>query len=53
MSKEELIAALKELLNDDSRDMEANHVDADELLLKFIDDDEIRQAFESIEKYYS
>ncbi len=30
-----------------------DHVEADQLLLKYIDDDQVTFAFESIEKWYS
>jgi hypothetical protein len=50
MSKEELIKQL-ELLK--KYDQEYAHVRADELLLEYIGDYEIMQAFEAIEKWYA
>lgn len=51
MEKQELIAELKELKK--LKDPESEHIHADELLLKFINDDDITKAFEDIDKRYS
>lgn len=51
MSKEELIAELK-LCRQDS-DVEYAHIRADDLLIKFINDDEIEDAYNSIPKRYA
>ena len=51
MKKEELVDALHELSTDD--DTEDAHIKADELLLKYINDDEINEAFHSIDKWYA
>lgn len=51
MSKEELIEQLNSL-SDDS-DVEGNHIEADELLIAYINDEDVKQAFESISKWYS
>ncbi len=52
MDREELIKKLKELATK-NRDEESDHVKADELLLQFIDDQEIADAFRSIKKWYA
>ena len=52
MSKTELIDKLNELGEKD-RDIEANHLAADDLLLEFINDAEVSEAFASIEKWYA
>ena len=51
MTKDELIKQLKDLLA--NKDQEMAHVEADDLLLKFINDKEISEAYESIEKWYA
>jgi len=38
---------------DPKRDYEQDHIDADELLLEYINDPEIAAAFEAIGKYYA
>ena len=56
MTKEELIKGLKEIKNKqayESCDWETHHILADELLLKFINNDEVSEAFNSIDKWYS
>ena len=52
ISRGALIASLKELVGDDS-DVEAVHAEADELLLKYINDPEIEEVFEEVPKWYS
>lgn len=49
--KENLLSELKRLKEE--RDHEVAHVDADEALLKFINDDEVSKAFYEIEKWYA
>ena len=49
MTKYELLDKLTHL-NDDP---EENHVNADEALLSFINDEEISEAFNKLEKWYS
>lgn len=52
MTKDELVAKLNAIAaaNDDP---EEDHHWADELLLDFIDDDEVRQAFLRITRWYA
>jgi hypothetical protein len=50
MTIPELLQALQKC---NSGDREKDHVDADELLLKFIDNQNITRAFEAIEKWYA
>lgn len=51
MTKEELIAALKALAEDSPG--EENHIEADGLLLAWINDPDIREAYEAIDKWYA
>ena len=49
MTKEELIDKLNGLCSDP----EENHIEADELLLEFINDEDVKEAFQSIYKWYA
>ena len=51
MEKEELLRLLKKCA--DSNDTEKAHVEADELLIKYINDKDIEDAFNDIHKWYS
>jgi len=51
MTKEQLIEKLKSLI--DNRDIEGAHVTADNLLLEYINDKEVSDAFHNIEKWYA
>jgi hypothetical protein len=51
MTKEELIRDLTELKN--SKYTESAHIDADELLVEFINDPEIKAAYDAIRKWYA
>lgn len=51
LTRDELLARLRELKDHD--DPERGHYEADELLLQFIADDEIRRAFEVITRWYT
>ena len=51
LSKEELIAKLKVLNNE--RNTEVAHMVADKLLLEYINDPEITEAFTKVNKWYS
>lgn len=51
MTLEELIAELRKL--DGCGDSEAAHGYADDLLLKYIADDRVTEAFNAIEKWYA
>lgn len=55
MTKEQLLAILKSDVGDpnDYSDRERPHVNADKALLAYINDDEITEAFENIEKWYA
>lgn len=50
MTKEELVKKLKKLGK--SRDPEEAHVEADRLLIEFINDSDIEKSYQSIFKYY-
>lgn len=49
----ELVTKLRELKADPEGNPEGRHVDADELLLDYINDPDVRAAFEDIEKWYA
>lgn len=50
MTKAQLIKQLQSLENFDP---EVSHVQADKLLLEYIDDEDIEAAFEAVEKWYA
>ena len=50
MTKKELIEKLLAL---DNNDPEASHSEADDLLLDFINDKKVEEAFYKIEKWYA
>jgi hypothetical protein len=52
MTRDELLAALKALVDTPYNPEEA-HSTADSLLLDFINDDAIREAFDAIDKWYA
>ena len=47
---EKLIAELKEC---NTGDVEADHANADELLIEYIDDPRVTEAYENIRKWYA
>lgn len=58
MTKDELLEALIKIEKENEKsfgynDCERNHFEADELLLKYIDDKRITDAFNDIEKWYA
>lgn len=53
MEKEELIKQLEELAEMSDGDEEVAHIKADKLLLNFINDKKVTDAFESIERWYA
>jgi hypothetical protein len=53
MTKDDLIQKLTDIVNNKDKDTEWNHIVADELLLDYIGDDDIRAAFELIDKWYA
>jgi hypothetical protein len=57
MNKEKLLLEFKEihnkLKNTPLYDEEKAHYDADDLLIQFINDKEIEEAFDSIHKWYA
>lgn len=52
MTKEELIEKLTKIYENGEYPA-PDHENADELLLQYIDDDDVRNAFERIEKWYA
>ena len=53
MTKEMLIAELKRIQLDNDGDPESDHVRADELLIAYINDSEVADAYLSIYKWYA
>lgn len=55
MTKQELIKALKNIKKEQNKfaDEECDHIKADELLLQYINDENVTKAFESINKWYA
>ena len=53
MNKEELIKELKKLTKYGDGDYEGGHGDADDLLVKYIDDAEITKAYDNVGKWYA
>lgn len=56
MSKEDLIAALKAIKAEQNLKggyIEQNHLDADSLLLAYINDPEVTEIFTDLERWYS
>lgn len=51
LTRDELLKELKDLSG--HYDAEVAHASADDLLLKFINDEEITAAFENIERWYA
>jgi hypothetical protein len=51
ITRADLLEKLKELTGDNG-DAEATHAEADELLLKYINDPEIEKVFEEVPKWY-
>ena len=51
ITKVELLSNLRELT--EIRDPEITHVEADELLIKYINDKDIERAFDEVPKWYS
>jgi hypothetical protein len=51
MTKEQLIQKLRELQL--QGDVERTHRDADQALLDFIGDEEVKKEFDAIEKWYA
>ncbi len=49
MTRQELLERLR-ALNDSNPEL---HIKADELLIEFIDDKDVAEAFDAIEKWYS
>lgn len=53
MTKEELLQKLLDIAKEGRCDEENDHVDADKLLLQFINDESVTAAFDSIKKWYA
>lgn len=53
MTKEMLIEELKRIKTEDDNDEELNHLRADELLIAYINDAQVEDAFDSIFERYA
>ena len=53
MEKEVLIKKLKKLSSDKNGDYETTHYRADRLLIQYINDKEIEEAYDNVGKWYS
>ena len=53
MDKEKLINELKKLSSNVNNDFEMTHWKADELLIKYINDKDIKKAFDNVGKWYA
>lgn len=53
MSKPTLLRKLRIILKRENSDTELNHIEADDLLLEFINDKSITKLFKKINKWYS
>lgn len=51
ISREEALRLLREKCN--TGDVESDHANADAVLLELIDDDEIQEAYDAIDKWYA
>lgn len=52
MQKDELLATLRHLAQSTMLGLEQTHEAADDALLAYIDDDEIAEAYNAIEKFH-
>lgn len=53
MTKQELIEKLKQIVTtNDREDFESSHMEADKALLEYINDPEVTEAFNSVERWY-
>lgn len=53
MTKLELLERLRQILDRGSSDPESDHVDADDALLDYISDSEVRKLYDEIERWYA
>ncbi len=53
MSKKWLLIRLEEIRKEDGRDREAALAEADKAIMEFIDDEEIYDAYDAIDKRYA
>lgn len=57
MKKNELIEKLQQIIGrqatSDFRNFDEDHIEADNLLLEYIDDEEVTACFEAIERWYA
>lgn len=53
MTKQELLEILKKLEERETYDIELVHIEADNALIEYINDPEIKKAYEEIPKWYA
>lgn len=53
MTLQELVKELKKIKKEQTHDLESDHSDADDLLLKYINHRAVTKAFNDIEKWYA
>jgi hypothetical protein len=53
LTKEEALDMLRRLAEESKLNAEEPHADADDVLLRLIDDPEITQAYQAVEKWYA
>ena len=53
MTKEELVKELMKLAEKEDYDHEVDHRYADNLLLEYIDDEKVYDAYDAIDKWYA
>ena len=54
MTKKELLAKLQKIKQEEyERGADCTHEDADELLIEYINDENIKKAFKTLTKWYS
>lgn len=53
ITKEELITELEKLVKTENDDYETTHAKADMLLIQYINDEEITEAYDNVGKWYA
>jgi len=51
MTRQELLERLKEI--NENSDTEGGHIEADEALIEYINDEDIKKAYDDIRKWYA
>ncbi len=53
MTREELLEGLQRIIDSQDWDKEVSHIEADGLLMEFINDDAVYNLYNKIEKWYA